>query len=242
MEKYNNEDYNWWSSPANISAKEVVPFLLNHFTVNSVIDYGCATGDWLAVFNDFGVKRIQGLDGIWVQPKTLKIPITNFKSVDLTTHKHDSEERFDISISLEVAEHLDSQASDLLVANLTTASDLVLFSAAIPGQGGQHHINEQPPNYWEKKFEEVGFKQFDILRRYFWDNEKVSWWYRQNIMLYSRNCILNNFSSQFQDLNGIHLVHPVFFKEKCNEISIENASISNLLKTISHKIKKRISY
>ena len=41
MEKYNNEDYNWWSSPANISAKEVVPFLLNHFTVNSVIDYGC---------------------------------------------------------------------------------------------------------------------------------------------------------------------------------------------------------
>jgi hypothetical protein len=242
MQKYNNEDYNWWSSPANNSAKEIVPFLLEYFTIKSVIDYGCASGEWLAVFKDFGIQRIQGLDGIWMQPENLKIPSTNFKTVDLSTHEHESRERFDLSISLEVAEHLDSDASNLLVSNLTTASDLVLFSAAIPGQGGQHHINEQPPNYWKKKFEVVGFKQFDILRGYFWDNENISWWYRQNIMLYSKNCIMDKFRHQFQNLHGIHLIHPVSFKEKCNEISIENASISNLLKTILYKIMKRLSY
>ena len=44
-----------------------------------------------------------------------------------------------------------------LVATITKHGDAVLFSAAIPGQGGQDHLNEQWPEYWQKKFEVNGY-------------------------------------------------------------------------------------
>lgn len=52
----------------------------------------------------------------------------------------------------EVAEHLDAAHADHLVALLCSAMAPIIFTAASPGQGGHHHVNEQPPEYWREKF------------------------------------------------------------------------------------------
>lgn len=233
---YNKEDYNWWIDPAVNSAKQIVPFILKSFPIMSVLDFGCAQGGWLSVFQEHGVKKIMGLDGEWVDTKELLIPTTSFHSVNLESYRHNPKDKFNLCICLEVAEHLEGCFSDSLISNLTSASDIILFSAAVPEQGGQHHVNERPPSYWNDKFEVKGFRQLDFLRPRFWENEEVAWWYRQNMMIYSKksfNDELMHFSNNF---SGKHMIHPAAFSEKCSELSIENASSRNLIKQMLKRI------
>ena len=75
--------------------------------------------------------------------------------------------------------------SRTLVTRLTAAAPLVLFSAAIPGQPGIRHVNEQWPSYWRRLFAEQGFEQLDPLRREIRHDRRVKWWYRQNLLLYA---------------------------------------------------------
>jgi hypothetical protein len=70
------------------------------------------------------------------------------------------------------------------VESLTRHGDTILFSAAIPGQGGTHHINEQFPEYWAAVFRQKGFSVVDVLRPAIWTNNRVNWWYRQNLLLF----------------------------------------------------------
>lgn len=63
-------------------------------------------------------------------------------------------------------------------------ADIVLFSAAIPYQCGTHHVNLKPPCYWADIFREFDFVCYDIIRNRIWDNPKIEFWYRQNILLY----------------------------------------------------------
>jgi hypothetical protein len=70
-----------------------------------------------------------GYDGPHVTP--LCIPKDRFAAVDLR-QPLPADRKFDLAISGEVAEHLPAT----LVGTLTSVSDVVLFSAAIPGQGG----------------------------------------------------------------------------------------------------------
>jgi hypothetical protein len=89
-------------------------------------------------------------------------------------------------MSLEVAEHLPEVHADRFVSLLASLSDEVLFSAAIPGQGGRHHVNEQFPSYWIRKFAAHGFRCFDFLRPMLWGRGDVDVWYRQNVIFFSR--------------------------------------------------------
>ena len=227
---YSKQDYSWWIDPAVNSAKLIAPFILQHFHVKSVLDFGCAQGGWLSIFQELGVEKIQGLDGDSVDTEDLLIPSDSFSCEDLASYRHDPKEKFDLCICLEVAEHLDSKYDDLLISNLTSSSELILFSAAVPDQGGQHHVNERPPLYWQEKFNIKGFDQFDFLRSKFWENEEIAWWYRQNIMIYSKISLHEKLSILYKDFGGTHLIHPTAFSDKCRELSIENISLKNLLK------------
>ena len=64
--------------------------------------------------------------------------------------------RFDLVNCLEVAEHLDASRADSFVDDLCALGDVVVFSAAIPGQGGTHHVNEQFQSYWQERFRRNG--------------------------------------------------------------------------------------
>lgn len=233
---YNKEDYNWWIDQAVNSAKQIVPFILKHYPIKSVVDFGCAQGGWLSVFQKHGVKKIMGLDGKWVDTDHLLIPKTAFHSVNLASYRHNPKEKYDLCICLEVAEHLNFSISDSLISNLTSASDIILFSAAVPEQGGQHHVNERPPYYWKEKFEKSGFRQLDFLRPRFWDDEEVAWWYKQNIMIYSNKSHFDDVQHVHNDFFGNHLIHPTAFSQKCSELSIENASLRNLIKEVLKRV------
>ena len=57
-------------------------------------------------------------------------------------------------------------------------------SAAIPGQGGTKHVNEQWPAYWARLFAEHGYVHVDSLRRQLWHDDAVAPCYAQNTLLY----------------------------------------------------------
>jgi hypothetical protein len=91
--------------------------------------------------------------------------------------------RFSAVLCLEVAEHLDSQFEHSLIRGLTNHSDLVVFSAACPGQPGQHHVNCQWPEHWQSIFNSFGFWCSDAIRWDLWMLEEIEPWYRQNMFI-----------------------------------------------------------
>jgi len=95
------------------------------------------------------------------------------------------ERRFDLAMSVEVAEHLPPERAAGFVADLCALAPVVLFSAAIPGQGGEHHVNEQWPSYWSRLFAARGYRASDVLRPAIWNDEQIAWWYRQNLVLFA---------------------------------------------------------
>jgi hypothetical protein len=195
------------------AAEEMVPFMISLLEPNSVVDVGCGIATWLKVFSDNGITDFLGIDGNYVDRNRLKIKSTSFIEFDLETF-YSSQRKFDLAISLEVAEHLKEESASVFIKSLTNLSDVVIFSAAIPNQGGQNHLNEQEPSYWISKFEEEGFQCFDILRPVFWENKKVDCWYRQNIFLFTKKGTLIEKIKSFNTFSNHHLVHPELLKIK----------------------------
>ena len=76
-------------------------------------------------------------------------------------------------LCLEGAEHIKKDTADIFVQNLVNSGNLILFSAAIPNQGGQNHFNEQWFTYWEEKFIVHNYILHDIIRPFFWDNSEL---------------------------------------------------------------------
>ncbi len=165
------------------SAAAIVPILLNLIAPRSVVDVGCGQGAWLASFRQHGVDDVFGIDGSWVDPRSLDIPPDRFKSADLS-ETLSLDRRFDLVMSLEVAEHLPPTSAETFVRSLTELGAVVLFSAAIPHQGGVVHLNEQWPEYWAALFGRFGYTPIDCLRPCIWDNPDVDCWYAQNALLF----------------------------------------------------------
>lgn len=183
----------------------VVPIIMSLLNPKSVLDVGCGTGTWLKVFNEFhNINDILGLDGSYLDKNQLVIDSKYFKEIDLRAG-FNLQRSFDVLICLEVAEHLPEESADNFVDSLCKHADNIIFSAAIPGQGGQNHINEQWPEYWAKKFEEHGYYFHDLIRPYIWNDERVDWWYKQNIFYINKK---NDPKPYYTSL-----VHPELFKQ-----------------------------
>ena len=165
------------------SARIIVPILLKLINSKSVIDIGCGLGAWLKVFSEYGITTVRGLDGYHIDTNKLLMNSAYFTPVDLTAPLN-LEERYDLVVCLEVAEHLPEATAPTLIRTLTNLAPFVLFSAAIPGQGGREHINEQWPSYWKALFIENAFQRLDPIRRHIWQDNRVQSWYQQNIFLF----------------------------------------------------------
>lgn len=219
MYRYDNRLYDWIARMAGQDAEIILSYIVKWLKPSSVVDFGCGEGLWLNV-----VKRldadicIRGIDGDYIDKNRLKIPIETFQIADLSKPlKMDT--RFDLAISTEVGEHIDEQYSEQFIDNITNASDNVLFTAAIPGQGGINHVNEQWQGYWCEKFKRRGFSVNLSVRNFFWDNEKITSWRRQNLLFFSKD--RNHIPSFPIELYDI--VHPNSFT-RLNERFIENDS------------------
>lgn len=167
------------------SARKIVPFLLNLLDVSSVCDLGCGEGAWLRAFCEHGVTDVLGVDGDYVSRERLQVPPTVFQPWDLA-QPLTLNRGFDLACSIEVAEHLPLSAANTMVENLCHLAPFVLFSAAIPGQGGTGHVNEQWPEFWRNRFSSAGYELVDCIRARFWNDPDVAPWYLQNLFLYVR--------------------------------------------------------
>ncbi len=197
------------------SARTVVPIVLSLCNAKSVVDIGCGEALWLKAFTEAGVKDIHGVDGSWVEKNRLHIPPEYFTVADLEKPVV-LDKRYDLAVCLEVAEHLAASAADTLVESLTSAAPVILFSAAIPLQGGTHHINEQWPAYWAEKFAARGFVPVDAIRWHIWDDARVTIFYQQNLLMYVKESELAHYPRLQAEIEHGHgkalsLVHPFLF-------------------------------
>jgi hypothetical protein len=186
---YTKEFYADNIAPSRQAAEIILPIvweLAGPFA--SVVDVGCGTGCWLDVARGLGAERILGVDGEYAR-EHLVVPERCFKAYDLNESivRAPWLGRFGLCISLETAEHLEPESAETFIESLIELSDIVLFSAAIPGQGGTGHINEQWTAYWVKLFKDRGYRCADPLRRRIWDDQRIPVWYRQNIF-FACNC------------------------------------------------------
>ena len=181
---YDEQYFEQRSTPALRSARVIVPIVLRLTTPESVLDVGCARGEWLSVFQDHGIEKIQGYDGEYVDQSKLLIPADRFRAVDLL-QSFTVDERWDLALCLEVAEHLLPARAEGLVRDLTRAGRVILFSAAVPGQDGSLHMNEQWPAHWQGAFAAHGYVRLDLIRPLIWQNPAVNWWYQQNVFLFA---------------------------------------------------------
>ncbi|MDA1316109.1 MAG: class I SAM-dependent methyltransferase [Acidobacteria bacterium] len=186
---YSPEFYRRLRGPASDAAHQIVPWLVESLRPSSVVDVGCGSGTWLRAFDELGVHDLLGIDG-HLGSDVLDISRKQY-------HQHDLrgpirlQRRFDLVMSLEVAEHLPPASARGFVESLASLGDIVAFSAAVPGQGGTQHVNEQWPEYWSALFDEQGYRAFDCFRSRFWLDERIAWWYRQNLFLYVAESRLN---------------------------------------------------
>lgn len=202
------------------SARIVVPIVLQFVQAKSVCDVGCGLATWLCTFAQNGILDITGFDGEWASRQDLFIAPWKFKPTDLREPLPITR-TYDLACSLEVAEHLPASGADGFVDSLTKLAPVVLFSAAVPQQGGTEHINEQWLSHWKAKFEARGFTLIDCIRPKIWADRNVEWWYRQNIVLFAsregldRNPALAAAASA-QPGMPIDVVHPDCYAQKKN--------------------------
>ena len=196
------------------SAEVVVPVVLQLLQPRSVVDVGCGTGTWLKVFEEQGVSDFCGLDGEYVD-ETLEIPAERFVPADLRLGVK-LDRRFDLAVSLEVAEHLPEESAAGFVQSLARLAPVVMFSAAIPHQGGIGHVNEQWPEYWQGLFGQCDYLAVDCVRPRIWEHPDVRVWYAQNTLLFVERAYLDTHAELKRAYEctrdrPLSIVHPTLF-------------------------------
>ena len=186
------------------SAEALVPVLLDVYRPGTVVDVGCGEGWWGREFHRQCDATVIGLDG---HPRNTVIDVAD----------HDLEQpmgrldRFDLALCLEVAEHLSPGRAGSFMSELCRLADVVVFSAAIPGQGGTGHLNEQWPAYWVQLFEANGFVVTGNLRYRIWQDDRIENWYRQNLLIACHADHDLASDELFDDRPVLPLVHPVLY-------------------------------
>ena len=187
----------------------------------SIADIGCGTGTWLAAALASGFATALGVEGAWVTPAMLDDP-------RITLIAHDLEQpyagpRVDLALSLEVAEHLAPARAEGFVADLVALAPAILFSAAIPGQGGVGHINEQWQSWWAGRFAAHGYVAHDVIRPAIWADDAIPAWYRQNAVLYLDGSTTAALGLVPVDPSLLDTVHPAFWSRVSRELAYAQA-------------------
>ncbi len=183
-ETYTSEFFAWGVDRTRSSAEAIVPVVMQRVSPRSVVDFGCGLGVWLETFALHGVDDYVGVDGPWVPREALHFRHERFVPARLD-RPLDLGRQFELAVALEVAEHLPEHRAKGFVRNVIEHAPCVLFSAAIPHQGGTDHINEQWPDYWAERFAAHGYAVVDGIRPLIWSNPEVLPFYRQNVVMFA---------------------------------------------------------
>jgi SAM-dependent methyltransferase len=233
---YDESFYDFIAKSSRQSAKEIVPLVLEFFRPQSVVDVGCGTGAWLSVFREQGIRDILGIDGGYVDVSSLLVPEESFQAHDLVRPLKIGR-KFDLVVSLEVAEHISPQYAKTFVESLVCLGPVVIFSAAIPYQGGVNHVNEQWQDYWRNLFNEKGFEAVDFVRKRVWNNPRVEPWFAQNIVMYIQKDYLNEnplLKEEWKKTDfPLSVVHPKHYE---NLVLLNNVGLRRTLQAMPKMI------
>jgi hypothetical protein len=210
------------------SATVVFNILDRFLTIDSVLDLGCGIGVWMEAALVKPGRVVQGVELEAFEPEELVVPLGTIinRTLDRPIELH---RRFDLALCLETAEHIEREGAAEVVSNCVRHCDIVLFSAAIPGQGGLHHVNEQPPEYWQRLFDQAGYEVVDLIRPLIWANAGIPAWYRQNMLLF-----VNKKAGSILDLLRreaskvpipLHRAHPDLFHWQAAELARQGAKL-----------------
>jgi SAM-dependent methyltransferase len=229
---YNRQFYEDLRAGADASARVVVPLLSTLLAPDlprSIIDVGCGDGTWLLIAKELlRPERVLGVDTLEGDASAAcRVSGDEFLQLDLESDLNQLADRlagaFDLAMCLEVGEHLDRDSGPSLVRALGRLAPVILFSAAVPLQGGVHHVNEQWPSYWIALFENIGYRCADALRRSIWTDTRVKWWYRQNLLLFTSEAVLqvrpnmHRFLTTDGAKGALDVVHPELFLARASE-------------------------
>ncbi|MHA6298724.1 class I SAM-dependent methyltransferase [Devosia sp. CAU 1758] len=203
------------------AARRILEALPKGLASARLADVGCGTGTFLAMALEMGAEAAFGMEGNWVKPDMLDDPRIAFEARDL-------EQSFegpgvDLVLSLEVAEHLSTGRAGGFVRDLVAMAPAVLFSAAIPGQGGVGHVNEQWQSYWAGLFATRGYGAYDVVRPKIWTDEAVPAWYRQNAVLYLDDATASALALTPTEPALLDRVHPAFWARANRELKYADA-------------------
>jgi len=177
-----------WAGLADLVVRYCAP--------RSLVDIGCGDAKLLAALRarDAGLDLL-GIDSsaaALAQARRLGVRVEQ-RSPAFWRRRHSQElaariAGFDVSVSLETAEHLPPWSGPALVRVLTRGR-LAVFSAAAPGQGGTLHMNERPFGYWHRQFAAQGFQLSgcDPAFRAAVKELDLPWWYAANIHVFDRS-------------------------------------------------------
>jgi hypothetical protein len=240
---YSSSFYSTYAELSFSSALEILPIVKKMVDPKRIVDVGCGAGAWLKAWIDLGVNDVIGIDGSYVELNNLLIPAERFQAMDLSAPTK-YEGRFDLVQPLEVAEHLPESSADAFVSFLCSLGNVVLFSAAIPYQGGTNHINEQWPEYWQQIFLRHGFVAVDAVRDLVWDNPKVAYYYAQNCLLFVKTEYVSEFQPHVdiyhpQSKAPLARVHPIKWMAQ-NERALGLRAIAKMLPRSCFMVASRL--
>lgn len=248
-EKYYDKDFfEELEDGSYLSAKKILPIVQNIFNPKSVLDVGCGVGYWLEVWKrDLNVDDILGIEGTYVTKEFFRIDTKYLKTADLKLPLK-LNRKYDLVMSMEVAEHIPENCADIFINNLVNAGDIILFSAAIIGQLGTYHINEQMPEYWAKKFLAHDYVPVDVIRPQIWNDNEIQYWYRQNTFIFIKRNALERFpklqpaalATQSDFLVRIHPEKYFAYVEENKQLQTMRGFLRYKLYNIKKWIKKRI--
>lgn len=228
---YQQEFYRQRRAATLPAARRILGIIGEQLSWKSAVDFGCGTGTWLTVAQDLGAKRVRGYEGEWLKTEWQDDSSMDIQRVDLAMCVPDAGE-YDLAISLEVAEHLPLERAASFISQLCRAAPAVLFSAAVPGQGGDGHIHERWQDYWADLFAQQGYAVDDCIRHRIWDETAIPYWYRQNCLLFVRG-------GQDRRVCSLNLVHP----EQLLELQrrMRSPSLRDLRRGLISWLRRRIT-
>jgi len=117
----------------------VLDYLISRYSVKTMLDVGCGPGGMVDLAKSKGLIA-WGIDG------DATIEHDYVVIWDYTAGSYPAK-GFDLIWSVEFVEHVEARYQDNYLATFD-AGKVLYLTAAYPGQGGHHHVNEQPESYW----------------------------------------------------------------------------------------------
>jgi SAM-dependent methyltransferase len=186
----------------------------------SFLDIGGGAGSWCAAAKDLGVQRVCLVDAC---PPNQVIPeLSQEEQVQANLEAGiPNQGRFDLVICIEVIEHLSDDAADRLIGQMTSSTNFILFSAAIPGQGGIGHISERLHDYWHAKFSLFQFEKYDVVRPMLISSPDIASIHRQNLFLYAKKGCAHSLADLPQICEDMELIRAEHLKSLYNKEPID---------------------